>query len=172
MTATGNEAVSIAQLKDYAANQGSGGGESAFQVFTATSESNEKTVEMNGWKVNVPGGTGGTYVFLVSNTSIVLHAMRFTAKPSSGNMTISHSSAQNLKSSVTAYTNSAVSTTCGWPISGAPTRYSENSNVTSDILEVMNPDRNRVIIKIVEANDLDGYSTNINFNVNFCVWIA
>lgn len=172
MTATGNEAVSIAQLKDYADNQGSGGGESAFQVFTVTSESNVKTVEMNGWKVNVPGGTGGNYVFLVSNTSIVLHAMSFTAKPSSGNMTISHSSAQNLKSSATTYISPALGITNGWPISGAPTEYSENSNVTSDILEVTKPARNRIMINIVEANDLGGYSTDINFNVNFCVWIA
>lgn len=171
MTATGNEAVSLAQLKDYADNQSAGGGESACQVFSVSSETSYKTVEMNGWKVQVPGGSGGTYVFLASKTFIVLHTMYFTAKPTVGNISIYHNSAKNLRSSATAYSSSPGTRTYGWPISGAPTRHTENSNVTSDILEVMTANKNRVIINIIEANNMDGYQLNVNFKVNFCVWI-
>lgn len=171
MTATGNEAVSVAQLKDYADNQSSGGGDSACQVFTVTSETSLKTVNVNGWTLKIPGGAGGTYVFLASKTFIVLHAMHFTAKPTRGNLSIVHNSAQNLKSSATAYTGSAVSSECGWPISGTDARYIISSDVKSDILEVVNPARNNVIINILEANHSVGYQLNINFKVNFCVWV-
>ena len=171
MTATGNEAVSLAQLKDYAANQSAGGGESACQVFTITSGSSVKRVNINGWEVVIPSGGGGTYVFLASQTFIVLHAMRFTSAIRGGNLSITRNSAQNLLCSV-AYNNSTVTTPRGWPISGAPTRYTEDSNVTSDMLEVTKPTRNSITINIVKANDLGGYQPNINFKVNFCVWLA
>ena len=171
MTATGNEAVSLEQLKDYAANQSAGSGDSACQVFVVTGGTSSRTVEMNGWRVQIPAGTGGTYVFLASETFIVLHTMYFTAKPTVGNIAIYHNSAKNLRSSATAYSSSPGTRTYGWPISGAPTRYTENSNVTSDILEVMTANKNRVIINIVEANNMDGYQLNVNFKVNFCVWI-
>lgn len=171
MTATGTEAVSLAQLKDYADNQSAGGGDSACQVFTVTSEASAKTVEMNGWQVRLPSGTGGTYVFFASQTFIVLHAMCFTAATTGGNLSITRNSAQNLLCSV-AYSNSTVTTPRGWPISGAPTRYTEDSNVTSDMLEVMKTTRNRIIINITEANGLARYPNNISFKVNFCVWIG
>lgn len=164
MTATGNEAVSLEQLLDFS--------ESTLQVFIVTGGTSSKTVEMNGWEVNVPAGNGGTYVFLTSKNFIVLHAMCYTAKPS-GNMNIGHSIVTNrLRSSATAYSTPLGDTTRGWPISGTPNRYTGSSQITSDVLEVVQTISQTVTIRIADANNSAGYQLNANFNVNFCVWVV
>lgn len=171
MTATGNEAVSLAQLKDYATNQSAGGGEeSACQVFVVTSGTSAKTAKMNDWRVLVPGGTGSTYVFLASKNFIVLHAMHFTAKPK-GDMTIYHSDGGRLRSSATAYSNYPETTGYGWPIYGTPNHYTGTSQIIADLLEVTMYESTRVGIRIATANNMDGYQLNANIKVNLCVWI-
>ena len=164
MVANATDVVTVAQLKDYDEHRPAGGGESASQLFTVTGGESPRTVTMNGWNVQVPGGTGGTYVFLASKAFIVLHAMRFTAK-TTGNMTIYHNSAQKLRSSATAYDDNPKNT--AWPIFGSSRSFQE----ISDSLEVTMTTKNLVGIKIAAANNDDGYRLNDNIKVNFCVWI-